>query len=415
MSDIVLVIDSMDRLLAELSARRGVPKQTVSIGRHRHGRRRPELGLLDVERRQRQSAVFSAAVAVIACTLVGTLSSSALLDPSTVNPAAQRVAAENQAGDPGAPLAVADPTAPGAPAGDTTPPAAQQVALTTSVPDERARIAIATAKAQLGLPYVWGGNGPTNGDAGFDCSGLTTFSYRAAGVSLPRTAHTQYYAGPRVTEGTPLQPGDLVFYGTPQFVHHVGMYLGDGRMINAPRFGKPVQTAFYRWNGDDYLGASRPAATGQPGVPPAQPAPAPVRPPNAPDVFEAPPAPATGPLPEAVAAAVAIQAATVAPTTTPAPTSAPVTAALVAPGTPSATTPPTTTPTTSTTSPSTSSSTPTSTTTSSATSSSSAGATSTSTTVSSDLATAAQQKVVAPVDQAGQLVVTTTPVVPPAQ
>ncbi len=119
--------------------------------------------------------------------------------------------------------------------------------------------------AQLGLPYVWGGDGPSNGDDGFDCSGLTTFSYAAAGLRLPRTAHTQYYAGPHVPAGDPLQPGDLVFYGTPARVHHVGMYIGGSRMINAPTFGQPVRTAFYRWIGDDYLGATRPAATGRPG------------------------------------------------------------------------------------------------------------------------------------------------------
>ena len=141
--------------------------------------------------------MFSAAVALIVCTLAGTLSSSALLDPSAVSPAAQRTADE-LAGDPSAPPAVADPRWPARRPSTTAGTPAQQVASTTSLPDQRARIAIATAKAQLGLPYVWGGNGPTNGDAGFDCSGLTTFSYRAAGVGLPRTAHTQYYAGPRV-------------------------------------------------------------------------------------------------------------------------------------------------------------------------------------------------------------------------
>ncbi len=67
---------------------------------------------------------------------------------------------------------------------------------------------------QIGLPYVWGGNGPENGHRGFDCSGLTTFAYDKAGVDLPRTAHAQFRHGPRVPENTPLQPGDLVFYGT---------------------------------------------------------------------------------------------------------------------------------------------------------------------------------------------------------
>jgi cell wall-associated NlpC family hydrolase len=150
--------------------------------------------------------------------------------------------------------------------GATVPagPAAQlrQAAFTAAAPDQRASFAIRTALAQIGLPYVWGGDGPTNGDAGFDCSGLTTFSYGSAGVPLPRTAHTQYNAGPHVPGGAPLQPGDLVFYGTSARVHHVGMYLGAGRMVNAPTFGKPVQVAFYRYRGDDYLGATRPAAAG---------------------------------------------------------------------------------------------------------------------------------------------------------
>ena len=148
-------------------------------------------------------------------------------------------------------------------AADQTTYEQREAQFTTALPDQRAQIAIKTAMAQIGLPYVWGGDGPTNGDAGFDCSGLTTFSYAAARVSLPRTAHTQYYKGPHVPQGAALQPGDLVFYGTPAKVHHVGMYLGDGKMVNAPTFGKPVQTAFYRWGGDDYLGATRPAATGQ--------------------------------------------------------------------------------------------------------------------------------------------------------
>jgi cell wall-associated NlpC family hydrolase len=131
---------------------------------------------------------------------------------------------------------------------------------TTAQPGSAAAAAIAFALNQRGLPYVWGGDGPAAGDAGFDCSGLTKASYRAAGIELPRTAHTQYYAGPHVPDGAPLEPGDLVFYGVPQRVHHVGLYLGGGRMVNAPDFGKPVQIAYVRYPGDDYVGATRPAA-----------------------------------------------------------------------------------------------------------------------------------------------------------
>lgn len=125
-----------------------------------------------------------------------------------------------------------------------------------------AAAAISYACRQQGLPYVWGGNGPEGGHAGFDCSGLTKAAYAAAGVSLPRTAQTQFDAGPRVAAGQPLLPGDLVFYGTPGNIHHVGLYIGRESMINAPTFGQPVQINNYRYNGDDYAGATRPAKQG---------------------------------------------------------------------------------------------------------------------------------------------------------
>ncbi len=121
--------------------------------------------------------------------------------------------------------------------------------------------AINYACGQRGLPYVWGGNGPDSGHAGFDCSGLTKAAYAAAGVNLPRTAQTQFDAGPQVPAGQPLVPGDLVFYGTPGNIHHVGLYIGGGLMINAPTFGQPVQIANYRYPGDDYAGATRPATS----------------------------------------------------------------------------------------------------------------------------------------------------------
>lgn len=121
-----------------------------------------------------------------------------------------------------------------------------------------ARTAIDYARAQLGLPYQWGGDGPAAGDPGFDCSGLTRAAYAAAGITLPRTAQAQYDAGPPLAPGTPLQPGDLVFYGTPQHVHHVGLYIGGNQMIDAPHRGSTVRVEDYRWA--DYLGATRPSA-----------------------------------------------------------------------------------------------------------------------------------------------------------
>jgi cell wall-associated NlpC family hydrolase len=126
-------------------------------------------------------------------------------------------------------------------------------------PNTATLTAINYACGQRGLPYVWGGDGPDGGDAGFDCSGLTKAAYAAAGITLPRTAQTQFNAGPRIPAGQPLLPGDLVFYGTPTNIHHVGLYIGSGHMINAPTFGQPVQIDNYRYNGDDYAGATRPA------------------------------------------------------------------------------------------------------------------------------------------------------------
>lgn len=114
--------------------------------------------------------------------------------------------------------------------------------------------AIAFAKSQLGKPYSWGAAGP---DA-YDCSGLTMASYQAAGISLPHSSQAQMSSGPSVPRGS-LQPGDLVFFGSP--VHHVGLYVGGGKMINAPNSGEVVQYASLNesyWS-STYAGAVRPS------------------------------------------------------------------------------------------------------------------------------------------------------------
>jgi cell wall-associated NlpC family hydrolase len=130
-------------------------------------------------------------------------------------------------------------------------------AVVPSVADHRgsaALTAVAFARAQLGKPYVWGGNG----EPGFDCSGLTKASYAVAKTAIPRTAQAQYNHGPRLPVGAPLQPGDLLFFGVPSNIHHVGISLGGTLMIHAPTFGQTVQIQDYR-NFHDYAGASRPA------------------------------------------------------------------------------------------------------------------------------------------------------------
>ncbi|MFF4349984.1 NlpC/P60 family protein [Streptomyces sp. NPDC001530] len=129
-----------------------------------------------------------------------------------------------------------------------------------TAPSVAALQAINYAQGQLGLPYEWSGNGPNSGDAGFDCSGLTKAAYAAAGITLPRTAQAQFDAGPRLSASQRLQPGDLVFYGnTHGGIHHVGLYIGGGQMIDAPRPGKSIRIEPYRYQGDDYAGASRPS------------------------------------------------------------------------------------------------------------------------------------------------------------
>jgi cell wall-associated NlpC family hydrolase len=118
--------------------------------------------------------------------------------------------------------------------------------------------AVLYAQGQIGIPYLWGGDGPAYG--GFDCSGLTQAAYQAAGITLPRIAQAQYDAGPAVPAEEPLEVGDLVFYGTTGTIHHVALYIGNGQMSTASGRGQVVKIAPYRWPGDDYYGATRPAA-----------------------------------------------------------------------------------------------------------------------------------------------------------
>jgi cell wall-associated NlpC family hydrolase len=136
---------------------------------------------------------------------------------------------------------------------------------TENSPSPAALQAINYAQGQLGLPYEWGGNGPARGDLGFDCSGLTQAAYAAAGLALPRTAQDQYNAGPRLSPSAVLEPGDLLFYGTPARIHHVGLYIGGGMMIDAPRPHVPIRIEPIRYSGDDYAGATRPSRPPVPG------------------------------------------------------------------------------------------------------------------------------------------------------
>ncbi|MEH7492734.1 C40 family peptidase [Neobacillus niacini] len=99
-----------------------------------------------------------------------------------------------------------------------------------------ANAVIANAKQYLGVPYVWGGSTPS----GFDCSGFVSYVYRSVGISLPRTSSAQQNVGTRISLNQ-LQPGDLVFRGSPAY--HVGIYIGGGQYIHAPQTGDVVKIA----------------------------------------------------------------------------------------------------------------------------------------------------------------------------
>ena len=101
-------------------------------------------------------------------------------------------------------------------------------------PNSGAATAVSQAKAQLGKPYEWAAAGPDK----FDCSGLTMYVWAKAGKQLPHNAAAQYNATARVAIAD-LQPGDLVFFGSD--LHHVGIYVGSGQMIDAPQTGEVVR------------------------------------------------------------------------------------------------------------------------------------------------------------------------------
>lgn len=109
---------------------------------------------------------------------------------------------------------------------------------------------VSAATSQLGVPYSWGGGGPTGptlgiaqgaGTVGFDCSGLTQYAWAKAGKSLPRTTNEQAAATTHLPSGAHLQAGDLIFFGSPGNLDHVGIADGSGGMIHAPHTGTVVK------------------------------------------------------------------------------------------------------------------------------------------------------------------------------
>jgi len=132
------------------------------------------------------------------------------------------------------------PSQPGSSTAPAPPSSAPQPSVNGLVTLTQVREMLSAAVSRAGMPYVWGAAGPTS----FDCSGLVQWSFRQAGVVMPRVAADQARTGPSVPVKD-LQPGDLLFYHTdptaPGYISHVAIYLGNGRMIQAPEPGMDVE------------------------------------------------------------------------------------------------------------------------------------------------------------------------------
>ena len=118
----------------------------------------------------------------------------------------------------------------------------------TGVLSEKANIAVSTACAQVGKPYVWGATGPSS----YDCSGLTQYAWAAAGVYLTHYTGSQWNEGRQISHGD-ARPGDLVF-----FPDHVGIYIGNDQMVHAPQPGQSVGVASIYNVGKPVTGFVRP-------------------------------------------------------------------------------------------------------------------------------------------------------------
>jgi len=187
-----------------------------------------------------QAAAEQAAAQQAAAQQAAAAKAAQVSQAGTTQPSARRTTTTAAAGAPQA----AQPAAAKRPA---TQPAAPAPPAAVSAPNPRAGAAIAAAQSVLGTPYRWGGSGP----GGFDCSGLTSWAWAHGGVGLPHSSGAQYGATQRVPIDQ-LQPGDLVFYGSP--IHHVGLYIGGGQMIDSPHTGAVVRVASIYRMGESPMG-----------------------------------------------------------------------------------------------------------------------------------------------------------------
>ena len=151
--------------------------------------------------------------------------------------------ASNSVPSPELPAASALPAAAAAIASpDTAPLASQlqalQAAQAAPSTSDKMKAVLQRAFSLLGTPYRWGGTSP---DTGFDCSGLVGYVFRTIGIDLPRVSREMVGAGAPVKDRNALAEGDLVFFGrNGSRIDHVGIYVGDGKFLHAPRTGRDV-------------------------------------------------------------------------------------------------------------------------------------------------------------------------------
>lgn len=131
--------------------------------------------------------------------------------------------------------------------------------VSSSKSSNAAATAIKYARTKIGVPYLWGGTGTAAQGGRFDCSGLTQAAYAKAGISIPRVANDQYNTTDVHPSWNELKPGDLVFFGqkgNSRSIHHVGIYIGGGKMLHAPRTGTLIRVNDVHYM-SDYFGATR--------------------------------------------------------------------------------------------------------------------------------------------------------------
>ena len=237
-SQVVASASARAALIEQLAALRGT---SVALEQRRQDgleaqQREQQEAVARADRRQRQDATRTGSASTTAGAAGTAGSGSALVWRGT------GVGADAPA-RPAAP-APAAPSAPPAPPVPTTPTVPSGGSSGSS---SAGQAALEWARAQIGKPYVWGGSGPD----GFDCSGLTSQAWRAAGVSLPRTSRDQYRRVQKISYDQ-LRPGDLVFYGDDPddaaSITHVAIYAGGQRMVEAPQTGMDVRETALRMN-----------------------------------------------------------------------------------------------------------------------------------------------------------------------